>query len=346
MRFLIYLLPAILVLGGCATNFTKGVNTVNSVEFKVSRSDRNAYILHDGKQRLAFALPKDGKLTFMLPPNGEISTCLSVIDQTGRSVLPDKQFLLPAVRYEYQQNLNRRATATAELDEAIKNDPKNLLNAAQARLRQNRAFLNSSCSRPEQRPIPPQPIVRCSSQRECQVEGAAICYSIYFASKGCEKAFNELRIPGILSSPSCAAMAAKLAEEKYDLNDAVKDLLLAAIANGLTSSDSFGDNLLGWGLQFGLEVAALNKARSCTTTFVRTHWGPLGDWETLVDQIRAEPDQQLLSCQQDLRNIPLWTQQIAVSPSKIPELEARLAAINDKLKSLESDRRPIEWCRN
>jgi hypothetical protein len=337
----------VLFLTGCATTVSEGWGTANGIELSVSSSETRNFYLIDGRQAISSAQARGGKIAFALPTNRNIGSCLAVIDQTGKSVLPNRSLLKPSVRVEFQNATSALQAASRELDAAIAADPSSRIDAAERRLRGNRAFVAQSCERPAQRPIPARPSVRCSSERECQQEGAAICYTRYIGEKGCGKAMSDLGISGILSSPGCAAAAARLARDKYDLNDAFIDALVGAISDAgrnLRRSDDWADNLFGVLIGAGSELYQLNQAQSCTSSFVDRHYGPLKVWQRRSDEIVSEPEELLASCRQNLQSLATLRRAAEQSPSLVPAWAQRVDQLKTNIDRLRRSRQAIEWC--
>ena len=256
----------------------------------------------------------------------------------------------PVVRTDLQRTSQLLQRTSAELAESRRIDPRLLLASAKERLAKNRAFVDERCIRPEQRPIPDRPATRCASRQECEQDGAAICFTQYLGEHGCRRASSEFEVPGLLSSPSCAAAAAKIAGDKYDLDEAVLDVIMGMIddvGENLRQSDSLGDNILGFFIGLGSEAAQLSQAYSCKNSFVQEHYGPLESWRSNAQNITSEPERLLASCQADRDGLaPL---ELALTSSSTPantdRLEATVANLRKRQSALEAERLPIQFCK-
>ncbi len=211
-----------LLLTSCATTLSSGTQSISSVELNVSRSDNKSYYLVDrSRRRVASGVARSGKLVFELPrqANRFVDECVAIVEHTGKPALDDKRYLFLSSRSAYQNNSKEREQLVAAQNEEQRQErmANDQLKAAHARLRSNRAYVNAICTRPVQAAIPARPHIRCATYEECLQDGAAICFSRYLGVKGCGMALSEFKIPGFLSSPSCAAIAAKLLGEKYEL---------------------------------------------------------------------------------------------------------------------------------
>ena len=201
---------------------------------------------------------------------------------------------------------------------------------------------------PKQRRLPPEPYTKCNSYGECLEEGGAICYSRFIGVEGCGLALRELNVSGMLASPGCAAAAANIAGEKYDMDDAFVDLLHGVaddVGTNLVKSESWFDNVLGvvvLGLNYG---AKLDNARQCTDNFVERNYGPRRRWLSTVNEIRAEPDKTKSQCLSLVKNNNWHIDQMNVSRANITDVSARLSDARIVYEDLagKKNQQPSVW---
>ncbi len=344
----------LLFLASCATTLSSGTQSINSVELNVSRSDNKSYYLVDSSRKhVSSAVASSGKLVFELPrqANRFVDECVTIVDSTGKPVLDDKKSLFLASRSAYQNNSKEREQLVAAQHEDQRRErmAHDQLKAANARLRSNRAYVHATCTRPVQTAMPARPQMRCATREECLQDGAAICFSKYLGAKGCGLALNEFNIPGMLSSPVCAATAAKLAGEKYELGEALVDALYGVAddaARELMSRGTIGEKIVGAIIGITSESLQLRDAHSCTQSFVERQFAPLENWNREVSRIRAEPAHLLQSCQQDVQSLASMPQQISATAERLRQRQPRLQALESNMNKLMRERSPIQWCRS
>lgn len=345
-----FLLALVVVLSGCASPLTSGVGSAGTLEFKTSERNGTPFRAADRGRVIAAARAQGGSVTFQLPAARDTGPCVSIHNAEGKNVFPNGASVYTAVRAELKETSDQLQRANAELSESRRSDPRLLIASTQERLTNNRAFVNQQCTQPEQRAIPNKPVTRCTSRQECVQDGAAICFTRYLGEKGCGAAFSEFRVPGILSGPGCAAAAAKLAGEKYELGDAFVDAMMGIIEDAgasLRESDSLLDNILGGAIRLGAEAKKQSDARSCTDSFVRRHFGPLEAWQANVQSIVTEPERLFASCQKDHDSLPLLAMTLIMStiPANTDRLEEKVAELRRRQRTLEAERRPLEFCK-
>ena len=149
---------------------------------------------------------------------------------------------------DYKRNLEDQLRSSTDKNERYNR----YLESTKNKLNRNRAFSDRSCHLPKEKLWPREPYTKCDSHNECLEEGGAICYSRFIGLEGCALALKELKVSGMLSSPGCAAAAAEIAGEKYDMDDAFVDFLHGVaddVGGELMKSDSFLDNLLDDGVK-------------------------------------------------------------------------------------------------
>ena len=350
MRTTIAVVLTTLFLMGCATKVTVGSQSVEAVQLDFSGDERKRYFLFDtNRQVIASSVPAAGRLLFQLPANRHITECASVIDQTGKSILQGERLLKLSARTEYVTTLlERQRTASQYSQEDMRRraadaEQKSALN----RLGANRAYANGRCNRPTQLSPGPRPVVKCGSYGECFRDGKLICYSRFAGAKGCGMVASEFKIPNIVSGPTCAAVVAELAGEKYRLDDAVVDFLFGLAddtAANLRKSESAGEVILGW-LVTGISGALqLQQAESCTKNFVDRQFGPLQNWLQEGERLRSEPDSLLQSCSRDVNAYLTASPTIESTNARLAVLSQSIEKADSRLNALTRERRPIEWC--
>lgn len=346
---LLLLLPSAL-LAACAAPVKQGTYTYNTLELEFPRNDPGPYSLSNtGGGFIANSTAGYGKLSFTLPVDRPIAACVMVTDRAGRTVLENRTAIHLPMRLEYQDLLRRRQSLLLEQKSAFSNAEsiRSQRDAENAKLQSNRAYSAGKCLQPAPLPLPPKPIAKCGSQRECLQDGAAICFSRYLGTKGCGIAMSEFKIPGLLSSPGCAAAAAKLAGEKYDLGNAFVDALHGLAedtARDLMKSRNAGDVILGAVIGGTTQAIQLMEAKTCTDKFVVRHFAPLRQWTARVEQIKAESGQLWAACQSQLQAMPALEQRLVAARARGREIEQQVVATNATLARLERERRSIEWC--
>lgn len=347
-------LSIVFLLSGCATSGGRsyariaGTATVNTLEIEAPRSSSNTYYLFDGSQQtVARAVSANGQIRFLLPQNRYVGECVAVFDDRGRALWDDRRKIRLAARSEHQEAWRQKQAIRTDSEAAAATErrTRQQREAAEGRLRANPAHSVGTCRRLSPQPVPPRPTVRCASYDECLQDGAAICYTRYFGSKGCGMALDEFEIPGLLSSPGCAAAAAELAGDKYELGDAFVDALHGMIGDTgkkMMRSDDFLSQLLGLAVTLGNEYAQLEQAKTCANRFAERQFTPLRTWAAQVEQRRAEPERLLADCQRDVAELRRVGQP-AAAPSAA-DTAARLRALDSRIAQLERERHPISWC--
>lgn len=357
MRNVIVSIAVVALLAGCATGgvdsryTVSGSSTVYSLEIDAPRSNGRLYNLYDsGGAFAALTTSNNGKIRFRLPPGDFLRDCAVVTDAKGVPLFgsgADAIYLGP--RSEHQAAWRQREAILAEADDSSSVDraAQGELDSLQSQLYANRAHVGGSCARPQPRALPPQPVVRCGSRNECQQEGAAICFTRYLGAKGCGAALNRYKVPGLLSSPGCAAAAAELAGDKYGFDDAFVDALhgiAADLSTELMKSDSTADQIAGFIIGGVSEAVQLNQAVECTDRFVAREFGAQEAWAAQIAQIRAEPGDALARCQRDIARLAAVREQVASAGERADQTSTRIGAIEQRIAVLERERRPIEWC--
>jgi hypothetical protein len=349
-RFTIAMLFAML-LSGCATTARVGTQSVDSLQLDLSSRKAQQFYLYDANRRLiSRAISSAGRLRIELPPNRDIAGCVQVLDQRGKSILPDGTRLKLSVRNDYASALAYRESSDTQYSEQNRrlNNLKSQQNSALGRLTGNRAYTNRRCSRPPERSAGPQPIVKCGSYEECLRDAKLICYSRFVGAKGCGKVASEYQIPNIVSGPTCAAFVAEMAGAKYELEDAVVDFLFGIAddaADDLMNSDSAADVIAGLIVGTLSNTLQLEQAKSCSTEFVNRQFGPMQTWLQEVQRLGLEPDNLLQACDRDVNAYLAATSAITAADSQVTQLTQSLAQADARLRELARTTRSIEWCR-
>jgi len=344
-------LVAALVLGGCATTVDTGSQSVNDVQLQISNGPDGVYSMVDVQNRVVSRATKlSGRLVFALPSGTYLESCVRVFDPKQKPIFADRWVSL-TVRTAYQGLYAERQklSAVSLEDDKRQQAVTNQYRQASARLAANRAFSANQCVRPTQLAIPPAPRVKCTDHAACQQEAAAICFSRYLGNKGCAKAFDALKMPGLLSSPACSAMAAQLAREKYDLSDAFVDAILGALDDSgrqLRQSSDKGDVAIGRVIGLFNEAYQLNEAWTCTKGLVEREYGPYERWQREASRIGEEPQTLMRSCQQDVQLVVDLGPQATAAQSRSQASAARVRSTEAAISALLQERRPLDWCRS
>lgn len=331
MKILIMLVVTFVVLSGCVVKPIKSIQTNERLVISLSSSDKDEYKLINQYGRvIARDSGEDKELSFRIPYSANLNQCYSISNSKGKH-LSDNLYRLSLVNEyrtidKYKNNLEKHLKNLSDNNKLYNR----YFESTKNKLNRNRAFSNRSCHVPKERPWPRKPYTKCNSDTECLEEGGAICYSRFMGLEGCSLALKELNVAGMLSSPGCAAAAAEIAGEKYDMDDAFVDFLHGVTddaGRGLMKSDSVWDNLLGIfvvGINYGIK---LDKARQCTNNFVETHFGPKRRWIEAVNEIRAEPKKTKSQCVSLVHDHNRYIEEIAKSSEQIETLSAKLLDI-------------------
>lgn len=353
MKNILTLVFALLMLSGCATRIESGTNTVWSLDLRVSHADGSTlYLKNSSNTPISSAVVKKEDASFVLDKK-YIESCVTVTDEKGKSIVGDDRTLYLGVRLDFEKSSRRFQQATAELqrhDEESETLRRNAV-AAELRLVGNESYRSGSCARREPTALPAKPRLRCSGSNECRQDGAAICYTRFLGTMGCEKALEQVRIPGLLSSPGCAATAARLAGEKYEMGDAVRDGLLGMLndtAQKLRNSDSVMAQLLGYVGGGMLLADQLKSAQNCTENFVNRELEPLRVWNSRVEQIRRGLELQYGECDRDYRIVQAFKADEQSSDGSRraarDRIQSRVTVEKAAMSALESDRRGLQYC--
>lgn len=299
LAFLIFLLS---ILSGCASVPRSAVQTSSGAEVTLSRPDDRMYLLVNESGRIVSRAYGDtATLRFDLPTEASAGQCFQIVRDDGRNIFSDQRFSLPlAARYREFGEASQQSEAQARRWRADADRARQRRAQSNQQLRANRAYNGSTCALPSPRNLPPIPDTRCTSEAECTEEGAAICFTRFLGLEGCSLALKEVNVSSFLANPSCAAVAAQLAGEKYEMDDAFVDFIHGVVddvADELIQSDSLLDQIIATGIKAASLGVKLNNARTCTQNFVQTYYGPRRTWAAEVERIRAEPASLLRDCQ-------------------------------------------------
>lgn len=289
-----------IILTGCAVKPISTVQTRNSLVVQLSGSDSDQYRLVDaGGKTVAASTGETETLQFYIPADTNLNQCFYVVDNDGERLAEDRYSLAAVHEYravdQYRKKLENRLQRKIREHRRYEED----LQQTKAKLHVNRAFNDGGCILPDEFPWPKEPYTLCKSYDECLAEGGAICFSRFLGLEGCGYAMKELKVAGMLSSPGCAAMAARLAGEKYDMDDAIVDFLHGVaddVGSSLMKSDSTFDKFVGLlvlSASYGVKV---KNAKQCTDHFVEKYYGDKIRWIKEVRRIRAEPGETRSRC--------------------------------------------------
>lgn len=343
-------LMSALILVGCATTVDTGSQSVNDVQLQISNGPDGVYRMVDLRNRLvASASKQSGRLVFNLPNGVYLESCVRVFDPKQTPLFADRWLSLTARTAHQNLYAERQKLSLASLeDDKLQRTLTDQYKQARARLASNRAFTANQCVRPAQLAIPSAPKVKCTDRAACQQEAAAICFSRYLGNKGCAKAFDALKMPGLLSSPACSAMAAQLAREKYDLSDAFVDAILGALDDSgrqLRQSSDKGDVALGVVIGLFGEAYQVNEAWTCTNGLVEREYGPYERWRREASRIVEEPQTLMRSCQQDVQLAVDLGPQVTAAQGKARASAERVRSIEVGMSALTQERKSLDWCR-
>lgn len=334
------LLMVTTILSACAVKPVSSTQNKDKLTINLSGTDHKNYMLIDANGKaLARDNGKDKKLSFSIPKNTNLNQCFAVVNE-NRRFLDNSKYSLSLIK-EYRAVDTYKNTLEQK---KRRNDQKlySTINAnTQTRedLVNNRAFQNLSCTLPKQRPLPSKPYTKCNSYNECLQDGGAICYTRFWGSEGCSLAAQQLKISGMLATPTCSALVAKMAGEKYDMGDVVVDFLHGMAddaGNNLMKSNSVIDRMFGGGIiAFNYAVKA-RRAKQCAYNFADEHYGPKRRWLQKISEIRAEPQRSLNQCHSLVKNNKTQSANIKTFRQEAKNLSARyndIAAVHQHLSN-------------
>lgn len=254
----------IIIVSGCSTTPVNVLERHDRLEVELSKSTEDQFRLID--RHGAVVSSSDGgnrSIDFYIPNNVNLNECLFVIDKRGNAFLKDGVRL--SLIKDFRRLKNKKLSLENREREEIKSENryKQLINTTDSELNSNRAFNGKSCDLPDTKPIPKEPTTACTYESECREEGAAICYTRHIGIYGCNVALNNIGVSSILTSPFCAERAAALAEEKYNMDGFVVDLLVGvadSAAENYKRSESWEDKAWGWAIQAASAAFKINAA--------------------------------------------------------------------------------------
>ena len=345
-----WLVLVCIMLSGCSIKPVSTLHTYKDLQVKLSQADKSWYRLVDEKRRLVSkSTGVNGVLNFGISGRTDVSQCFYVINKKGENIFGGTSRISLSLIAEYRkinaekQALERKRDRNERADKRYRSKYKSDWKS----LRANRAFKNKTCHTPAQGPIPRKPVTKCATEKQCREEGGAICFSQFLGSEGCGIALKKLKIPGLLSSPGCAAAAAELANQKYNMDDALVDLLHGVVddvADSLIESNSGWDQFWGVvakGLSYGVK---LNKAQECTNAFVNRYYGPKHRWLNEVKRIQNEPRLTKNRCVALINQVNDYHKKINDNVNKLKKSSKELSEINLKHQQLLKVKKPVSFC--
>ncbi len=348
MKHLITFFVCSLAISGCAVKPTAVTETIRTIDIKLSKRNNQTYRLIDQNRRvIATSHGGNGLLSFPVPrTRHRYNRCLTVIDQRGK-VFGNLSNIKPTVAtqyYEAQFRFNQSVRRVQSLQREQQRR-KQYRKMAVRQLGLNQAFIKGRCVLPAQRYLSPRPNTKCKSERECKEEGGAICYNMVFTANACSIAASKLKVSGILTSPSCGLIAAKLAKEKYGMGDLVADAIIGGIEDSAKNKWNKGE----YGNAFILGFFALSgkylQAEACTTKFINKYYGPLRDWRKRKTFLERERYNTKQSCETLSRNINRYIQDEPQIKKQL-EVARNYKVINEKtVVKLQVLSRTVEFCK-
>ena len=340
-----------LLLTGCATQPVSSFHTHKNLHVELSKNDKHNYSLVDQKgKRVSRSNGRSASLNFSIPPGTRASSCFAIADHKGKNIFGEGYYFSLPLTQEYRKVDTSRKNLGYKLDiaERAEKENKRRYNAAWDRLEANPAFKDNTCHKPPRKPFPRKPRTKCKTEKECREEGGAICFSRFLGTEGCSIALKELQIPGLLSAPGCAAVAADLAGEKYGMEDAFVDFLHGVAddyADSLMQSESGLSQLFGLIVKGANYKIKLDKAEQCTHQFVNRFYGPKRKWLAEVDRIKSEPARVQSTCFSIIREVNDYHKKIDESKQETSTLAKELAAAKRNHERLSAIQRPLTRCR-
>ncbi|WP_157605637.1 hypothetical protein [Rheinheimera sp. SA_1] len=347
--FMGLLLPVV-VLTGCSVRPVTLQQDYQSVRVTMSGTPQDTYALVDQMDQLVSQATVSGEqLIFQLPPNLVVDQCFSLQSLQHRQSLAEPPYFMLSLVAQYRDLSVRKMRVEQELQAAIDAEvnSRQFHTNTMLALEQHPAFAENSCLVPPQQVLPAEPFTKCQSEQECRSEGGAICFSLLLGNEGCGIAAQQLQIPGLLSNPGCSAIAAELAGEKYQLDQAVVDALAGYaddIANQMIQSESGFDQFFGILLKGVGYAVKLENALQCTNDFVQRHFGPKLAWQAEVQQIIAAPQRLYSQCQQFVQHTHQSVAAIHAAIAQQQQLQPQLAAISEQLTVLQQLQLPLDAC--
>lgn len=339
-------------VSGCAVTPGTPIQSTNKLVIPLSGSDSKVYRLVDRTGAVVSrSLGNRNKLDFLIKENLNLNQCFRILNEKGKNIYEgNSAFALPRL-LEYRQSATIVEEIIAARNEEVRGQDgaKFLYSQTRDLLENNRAFKDRRCYLPAERKLPPRPWTKCTSRSQCLEEGGAICYSRFLGTEGCAIALRQLNVAGMLSSPGCAAAAANLAGEKYDMDDAFVDFLHGAVddvGTGMMEGESLLGNFLGLVLVGGNYVVKVEKAEQCTSRFVQKHYGPLSRWHGAVQNIQAEPKRTLDACVSLIKDNNQHVETINEYKKSIDYLSGLQVIAQDVSRYLISADQPAEICKN
>lgn len=350
MKWMFTKLFLVMLVAGCAARPIELQQDYQSVRGKLSGSPQATYLLIDQSGKvISPAMIEGQQLVFWLPPDLPEQQCFSLQSSEQQQALSDPAWFKLSVVTKYRELSSTQLSLSHQLQSAVADEQRfrQIHAGTMQALGQHPAFANNSCIVPPQQALPAEPYTKCQSEQECRSEGGAICFSLLLGSEGCGIAAQQLQIPGLLSNPGCSAMAAELAGEKYELDQAVVDAIAGYaddIAHEMIQSESWLEQAFGILLKGAGYAVKLENARQCTDNFVQQHFGPKLLWQAQIRQITDAPQRLYSECQQFVHSTYQSVAAIESAMAQQQQLQPQLSVIHEQLTALEQLQQPVEFC--
>ncbi len=311
-KFIFIVLFVIYFLSGCSTNIKNIQENYKEVIVGLdTQESRRYYLFSDRGRQLSTAVAYNGRVVFPIPYGVSSKDCIVVADNDRRLVsiadkrspyfqisVPEQHTVVVAKQSTEKNRLTQYERDYSSFNQSVKN--------ANYQLSNNRSFQQSgNCIVPRQMPIPAAPETKCKSKESCNADASQICFAMAFGAEGCSIALAREGIPGVVSGPTCGAVAAQLGKEKYEMGDAVKDAIHGLVddyADKLTKENDFFSWIIGHGIKLGSYAVKLDGVNRCRNSFVEKHYGPYERWLIRANEIKNEPRQSYESCQELIKN--------------------------------------------
>ena len=345
------LLASYILISGCAVKPISTNHSFSNLQIQLSKNDKSDYLLIDSENNVVSkANGNNGVLDFSIPIDANTSQCFYILNKKKEEpIFKDTPYFWLPLSDQYKILYYKKKNLEVEENEIIRkiNNYQRSYEDELVRLKKNRAFSNDRCVLPSMKTFPDEPYTICKDEVECYEEGAAICYSRFFGTEGCGIALHEYNMPGLLSSPLCSAIAADLAGEKYNMDDAIVDFLHGLAddySDSLLKSESIWENLWGLVVKGTNYYVKFEKSELCTNSFVEYHYGPRRIWLEEVQRIMEEPQQTKSKCVSTVKQVNFYYDNIQKLRDKKSALTENIEALNLENQELLQQRSPILFC--
>lgn len=340
---------AIMLVNGCALKASSGEQGFDVVTFSLNKRSNENYSLRGWKSgKIASDDGSDGKLTFRFPRDVR-DECFSVVNSQGFLFSGLNGFALD-LRKDYRSavvKLRELKRSIADLEAAQRNS-RRLGLRSENNLNANPAFNGRSCQLPPRGALPARPKTICRSRQECDSEGAAICYTIFFGSEGCGLAAKNEGVPSLFSSAACSKAVHELAGRKYGLSEALKDSIYGAIedsASSLLDSESVFEQFLGGLALVASKAVKLSSAATCHRDFVESHYdSPINAWKRQVQNIKDGPNRAKTACINSIKTYNRSIRDGKKYVDQIGKLIQQTKRHEHALEVLRTTTRPVKAC--